>query len=91
MPEKSDEHLQNLYELYFSKKLTKEEIHSYPFGNGNFRGHPFGHADKNVKTIYYLLLLKRFRKVSLILNLQYSNNDELEGIKQELSELNRNE
>jgi hypothetical protein len=86
-----DEYLQNLYELYFSKKLPKDEIHFYPFGNANFRGHQFEHADKNGKSIYYLSLLKRFRKVSLVLNLQYSNKYELEGIKQELSDLKINE
>lgn len=88
--ETEDNYLQELYLLFFSKTLEKKEIHSYTFGNLDFRGLEFTHPDKNGKTIYYLSLIKRFRKVSLLLNLQYSNNKELGEIKQELSDLKIN-
>jgi hypothetical protein len=85
-----DEYLKNLYALFFRKKLPENEIHSYRFGNASFRGEQFNHPDKNGKMIYYLSTIKRFRKVSLVLNMSYSNDKELEEVKHELSDLNIN-
>ncbi|HMG68024.1 MAG TPA: hypothetical protein VK588_10065 [Chitinophagaceae bacterium] len=85
-----DEYLKKLVELYFSKKLPDNEIHSYRFGNASFRGHQFAHQIKNGKMVYNLTAIKRFPKVSLMLNLMYLNDKELEEIKNELSGLKIN-
>jgi hypothetical protein len=85
-----DEYMKNLYEMYFSKKLPDDEIHSYNFGNAVFRGHQLSRPDKNGRTIYLLSVIKRFRKVSLVLNMKYTDNKEYEEIKSELSGLKIN-
>ena len=82
-----DEYLKNLYELFYSKKLSEKEVHTFHFGNADFRGHQFSHEMKNNKEIYNLTAIKRFRKVSLMLNLIYSNDQEFEEIKNELNGL----
>jgi hypothetical protein len=86
-----DEYINALFELFFKKKLSYAEIHSYSFGNASFRGHQFIQNDKNGKMINYLSVIRRFGKVSLVMNLKYSNNKELEEIKNELSGLQINQ
>jgi hypothetical protein len=85
-----DEYLKNLFGLFFKKKLSDKEIHSYHLGNASFRGHQFAHNDKNGQMVYYLSVIKRFRKVGLVLTMKYSNDKELEEIKNELSGLKIN-
>ncbi len=51
-----------------------------------FRGHQFTHAEKDGRMIYYISAVKRFSKVSLVLNVRYTNaKNELEEINQLLS------
>jgi hypothetical protein len=88
--ESEDEYLKKLYELVSSKKLPKDEIHSYIFGNARFRGLYFERPNENGKMIHYISALRQFTKVSLVVNLQYSNTKELEEIKNNLSDLNIN-
>jgi hypothetical protein len=83
--ESEDEYLKNLYELYFNKKLLESKIHSYNYGNAVFRGLQFEHAAKNGDMVHYLSAVKRFSKVSLVLNVRYTNAKELEEINQLLS------
>ena len=74
-----DEYVKILFESFYKKNMPEKEIHSYRFGNAEFRGHRFGSQTKNGKKIYNLTAIKRFRKVSLVLNLIYSNDQELRG------------
>ena len=72
------------------KKMSENDIRSYRFGNADFRGFKFKREMKNSKTVYNLAAIKQFRKVSLVLNLIYSNDQELNDIKNELGGLNIN-
>jgi len=90
MFDSEDEYLKNLYELAYSKKLSAEEIRTFHFGNADFRGHQFRHEIKNGQMANYLFVIKRFRKVTLVLNLIYSNDKEFEEIRHELSGLKIN-
>jgi hypothetical protein len=80
-----DEYIKNLYELLFSKKLEEDQIRTYRFGNLSFRGYLFSNVGQDGKMIYSLSLVKRFRKVSLVMNLKYSDKEELQEINQALS------
>jgi hypothetical protein len=86
-----DEYLQELYMRDFAKKIPKKEIETFHFGNVYLRGKTFAHPDKDGKQIYFLSAIKRLKKVSLMLNLKYSNNKELNDIENELSGLNINQ
>jgi hypothetical protein len=86
-----DEYLKNVYELLLSRKFTEKEIHSFVFGNATFRGHQLMNTMKDGSRNYNLTVIKRFRSVTLLLSIHYSNEKELEEIKHELSDLKINQ
>ena len=85
-----DDYIKLIYGLFYKKKMSENNIRSFRFGNAGFRGFRFERGMENGKTIYNLAAIKKFRKVSLFLNLIYSNDQEFEEIKNELSSLNIN-
>ena len=76
--------------MFYKKNLPENEIHSYRFGNTGFRGFKFERELKNGETVYNLTTIKRFRKVSLVMNFIYSNDQELADIKNQLNGLKIN-
>ena len=85
-----DDFIKLIYGLFYKKKMSENDIRSYRFGNADFRGFQFKREMENSKTVYNLAAIKKFRKVSLVLNLIYSNDQELNDIKNELGSLNIN-
>ncbi len=85
-----DEYMKRLFEMFYKKNLPENEIHSYRFGNTDFRGFKFEREMKNGETVYNLTTIKRFRKVSLVMNFIYSNDQELADIKNQLNGLKIN-
>jgi hypothetical protein len=80
-----DEYLQNLNETFNNKKLPSGQIKTYHFGNADFRGYQFTNPDGNGKMVHFLMVIKQFRRVTLIVRIIYSNAKEFEDVKQELS------
>jgi hypothetical protein len=80
-----DEYLQNLNEALYDKKLPSKQIKTYRFGNADFRGYEFSNPDGNGKSIHFLMVIKQFRRVTLIVRIIYSSAKEFEEVKQELS------
>lgn len=82
-----DEYLAAMNEMILSRKLAEKEIHTYHFGNADFRGQQASRKLKTGETIRHISAIKRFKRVSLVLGIDYSSEQELEEIKQELSGL----
>jgi hypothetical protein len=73
-----DEYMKAVRQIVLSKELPANKIHSFTFGDIVFRGIQERVVLKSGKTIHQLWLMKQFRRVSLVINLIYMNEKELE-------------
>jgi hypothetical protein len=80
-----DEYLENLNVILYNKKLSSSQIKTYRFGNTDFRGYQFSNPDGNGKSIHFLMVIKQFRRVTMIVRIIYSSTKEFEDVTQELS------
>jgi hypothetical protein len=74
-------------QIVLSKELPANKIHSFPCGDIVFRGIQEGVVLKSGKTLHQLWLMKQFRRVSLVINLIYVNDKELEEMMQALNKI----
>jgi hypothetical protein len=73
-----DEYMKAVQQILLSKELPANRIHSFPLGDIVFRGIQEGVVLKSGKTIHQLWLMKQFRHVSLVINMIYLNDKELD-------------
>jgi hypothetical protein len=82
-----DEYMKAVEQIVLSKELPANKIHSFPCGDIVFRGIQQGVVLKSGKTLHQLWLMKQFRRVSLVINLIYVNDKELEEMMQALNKI----
>ena len=82
-----DDYMKAVEKMMLSKELPADKIHSFHYGDIVFRGIQQGFVLKSGKTIHLLLLMKQFRRVSLVINLIYQNDKELEEMTQALNKI----
>ena len=82
-----DEYMKAVQQIVLSKELPANKIHSFTLGDIVFRGIQEGVVLKGGKTIHQLWLMKQFRHVSLVINLIYRNDKELEEMMQALNKI----
>jgi hypothetical protein len=82
-----DEYMKSVQQILLSKELPADKIHSFPLGDIVFRGIQEGVVLKNGKIIHQLWLMKQFRRVSLVINMVYLNDKELEEMMQALNKI----
>ncbi|HET6999804.1 MAG TPA: hypothetical protein VFI33_00760 [Puia sp.] len=82
-----DEYMKVVGQIMLSKELPANKIHSYTFGDIGFRGFQHDFIMKSGQTIHLLWLMKQFRRVSLVINLVYLHDKELEEMKQALNKI----
>ena len=82
-----DEYMKAVEQIVASKQLPSNKIHSFQFGDIAFRGIQKDLILKSGKTMHQLWLMKQFRRVSLVVNMIYLNDKELEEMKQALNKI----
>ena len=82
-----DEYMKAVEQIVLSKELPANRIHSFPLGDIVFRGIQKGIVLKSGKTIHQLWMMKQFRRVSLVINMIYLNDKELEEMMQTLNKI----
>ena len=82
-----DEYIQAVGKMVFSKEIPAAKIHSFTCGDILFRGMQEAFVMKSGKTIHQLWMMKQFRRVSLVINMIYLNDKELEEMMQTLNKI----
>ena len=82
-----DEYMKSVQQILLSKELPADKIHSFPLGDIVFHGIQEGVVLKSGKKIHQLWLMKQFRRVSLVINMIYLNDKELEEMMQALNKI----